>query len=174
MESKPRRHSITRRIDIVRRGIALIWLGATAVVSGVVGIIAYQAGWAAGVGTRLPAVGGAPYFYAPHPFFFGFGLLPLLFLGLVLLIALRVGRRWGPGGWGPGPWGPGAWAAGRGRTAGRGPGEGASGTGAPGPGASGTGAPGPGASGTGAPADNPWREWPQRPPEEQPPGQGQA
>jgi hypothetical protein len=89
----------------VRRGLLLIWLGATAVVSGIVGVISYEAGWAAGLAAKLPAGAVVPY-YAPHFFGFGFfGLLPLLFLVLVLLLVFRGGRRWGRGAWGP--WGGG-------------------------------------------------------------------
>ncbi len=87
----------------MRRGFALIWLGATALVSAIVGIFSYQAGWAAGAAARLPAgaADGAPYYYGPH--FFGFfGFLPFLFLLLVLLFVFRAGRWLGPWrGWGP-------------------------------------------------------------------------
>jgi hypothetical protein len=86
----------------VRRGLALIWLGATAVVSAVVGFISYGAGWAAGAAARLPAAAAGPYYGGPH--FFGFfGFLPFLFLLFVLFLAFR-GRRRGPWGWGGG-WG---------------------------------------------------------------------
>jgi hypothetical protein len=88
----------------MRRGFVLIWLGATAVVSTIVGIISYQAGWAGGLATKVPegAVGPYPYYYAPHFFGFGFFGLPLLLVLLVLLFVFRGGRRWGSGGWGPG------------------------------------------------------------------------
>jgi hypothetical protein len=91
----------------MRRGFALIWLGATAVVSTIVGFISYQAGWAAGLATKVPegAVGPYPYpypYYGPHFFGFGFFGLPLLLLVIILLFAFRGGRRWGRGGWGPG------------------------------------------------------------------------
>ncbi|HEY4026199.1 MAG TPA: hypothetical protein VGO86_07185 [Candidatus Dormibacteraeota bacterium] len=79
--------------------MALIWVGATAVVSAIVGVLSYQAGWAAGLAARLPAEAAPPYYYAPHFFGFGFfGLLPFLFLLFVLLLVFRGGRRWGPGG----------------------------------------------------------------------------
>jgi hypothetical protein len=94
----------------MRRGIGLIWLGATAVVTSLVGVFSYQAGWAAGLAAKLPE--GAPaYYYAPHPF--GFGFFSFLFLLFVLLMVFRVGRRWGPGGWGPRGWGQGRPAAGQ-------------------------------------------------------------
>ncbi len=91
----------------MRRGLGLIWLGVTTVVAIVVGTIAYQAGWAAGLATRLPAGEAAPYYaFAPHPFFFGFfpffGLLPFLFVLAILFFVFRGPRRWGPGGWGYG------------------------------------------------------------------------
>ncbi len=119
----------------MRRGFALIWLGATAVVATVVGFLSYQAGWAAGLATKLPAGAVYPYYYAPHFFGFGFfGLLPFLLLLFVLLLVFRGGRRWGPWGWGRG-------ARGYGRFTGVTP----------------------------PPADDPWRDWPQRPPSEQTP-----
>jgi hypothetical protein len=120
----------------MRRRLGLIWLAATAVVSAVVGVIAYQAGWAAGVAARLPEGAVAPYYYGPH--FFGFfGFLPFLFLLLVLLFVFRAGRRFGPwGGWG---------YRGYGRYAGAPP-----------------------QPGQVPPAEDPMREWPRRPPAEQP------
>jgi hypothetical protein len=87
----------------MRRGLALIWLGATAVVSAVVGVISYQAGWASGLAAGAHAGVAVPaYYYAPHFFGFGFGFLPFLFLLFVLFLVFRGGRRWGrgPGGWG--------------------------------------------------------------------------
>jgi len=84
----------------VRRGLALIWLGATAVVSAVVGVISYGAGWAAGAAAHVPAAAGPYYYGGPH--FFGF--LPFLFLLLVLFLVFRGRRRFGPWGWGGG-WG---------------------------------------------------------------------
>jgi len=78
----------------------LIWLGATAIVSGIVGILAYQAGWAAGLAAKLPAGTVVPYYYGPH--FFGFGFFGPLFFLLVLFVVLVAvrggGRRWRP--WG--------------------------------------------------------------------------
>jgi hypothetical protein len=82
----------------MRRGIALIWLGATALVSAVVGVISYQAGWAAGILAHVPAGTVAPYPYYYEPHFFGFfGFLPFLFLVLIVLFLFRRGRwgRWG-------------------------------------------------------------------------------
>ena len=137
----------------MRRGFGLIWLGATMVVSAVVGILSYQAGLAAGLAARMPANAVVPYYYyAPH--FFGFGLLPFLFLLLVLFLVFRGRRRWGPGAWGPG-WGPGVWA---GRGWGPGTGDPSRMPGAPQP-----------------PADDPLQDWPQRPSSEQPaPGRRQG
>lgn len=92
----------------MRRGLALIWLGATTIIAAIVGFLSYQAGWAAGVATRVPGGAAVPgYYYAPHFFGFGFGLLPFLFLLFVVLLVLRGGRRRGPWGWGGGGWGPG-------------------------------------------------------------------
>jgi hypothetical protein len=86
----------------VRRGLALIWLGATAVVSAVVGFISYGAGWAAGAAAHVPAAAGPYYYGGPHFGFFGF--LPFLFVLFVLFLVFRAGRRRGPWGWGGG-WG---------------------------------------------------------------------
>ena len=91
----------------MRSRITLIWLGATAVVASVVGFIAYQAGWAAGLATRLPQGTAGPYPYFGPPHFFGFfGPLPFILLLVVLLLVFRGGRRWGP--WGP--WGGYRWS----------------------------------------------------------------
>jgi hypothetical protein len=92
----------------MRRGFTLIWLGATALVSALVGVLSYQAGWAAGLATKLPAGAAVPYYYPPHFGFGFFGLLPFLFLLFVLLLVFRGGRRWGPGGRGRFPSGPSA------------------------------------------------------------------
>ena len=136
----------------MRRGFGLIWLAVTAVVATVTGAVAYQAGWAAGLATRLPAGDAGPYYLAPHPFFgfFGFfGFLPFLFLLAVLLFAFRAGR-WGRWGRGPGGWGYGRFPGGPPPTAGTTP-----------------------AAPSGA--DDPLHGWPQRPPDEQPePGRRQA
>jgi hypothetical protein len=132
----------------MRRRFALIWLGVTALISAVVGGISYQAGWSAGVATRLPEGAAPAYYYAPH--LFGFGLLPLLFIVLVLALIFRGGRRWAPWGWGGG-WagGPrgyyGGWASGPRGYYGGGPAPTAPPT-------------------TPPPADDPMSEWPQRPP----------
>jgi hypothetical protein len=95
----------------MRRGFGLLWVALTGILLAVVGAVAYQAGWSAGVATHIPegAVAAAPYYgyYAPH--FFGFGLfgffwlLFILFLIFVLFRAARFGRGWGYyRGWGPG------------------------------------------------------------------------
>lgn len=86
----------------MRRVFVLSWALATAVVGVIVGIFSYQAGWAAGVATKLPegaAVAAPYYFYGPH-LFFGFGFIPLLLLVLLLVFLFRAGRRRGPWGWG--------------------------------------------------------------------------
>lgn len=50
---------------------------------------------------------------------FGFGflflLIPLFWIGLIILFVSLARRRWSRGGWGPGGWGPGHgyWAASR-------------------------------------------------------------
>jgi hypothetical protein len=125
----------------MRRGLALIWLGATAVVAAIVGFISYGAGWAAGAAARAPAA--APYYYGPH--FFGFGFLPFLFLLLVLFLVFRAGRRRGPWGWGY------------------------RGYGAPFPPYQPSQQSRPGVQPP--PAGDPWQGWPQRPPTQAPPEQ---
>jgi hypothetical protein len=95
-------HPLKQRSDIVTRRLALIWLGATAVVSAIVGVISYGVGWASGAAAHLPqgAAAVGPYWYGPH--FFGFfGFLPFLFLLCCLFFVFRIGR-WGRpwGGWG--------------------------------------------------------------------------
>jgi hypothetical protein len=98
----------------MRRGFVLIWTLVTAVIAGISGLLAYQAGYAAGLATKLPAGAAAvgPYWgYGFHPFFFGFGFFPLLlFIVLVLLVLSAIGRRrwggWGYPGYRGGPGGP--------------------------------------------------------------------
>jgi hypothetical protein len=85
----------------MRRGFVLVWTVVTAVIAGIAGLIAYQAGYAAGLATKLPAGGAAvaPYWaYGFHPFFgFGFGLFPVLVLILVVVLLFSAfgRRRWG-------------------------------------------------------------------------------
>lgn len=87
------------------RRLALIWLGATAVVSAIVGFISYGAGWASGAAAKLPqgAAAVGPYYGGYGPHFFGFfGFLPFLFILCCLFFFFRIGRwrrPWG-GGWG--------------------------------------------------------------------------
>jgi hypothetical protein len=89
----------------MRRGFLLIWTLVTAAIAGIAGVLSYQAGYAAGLATKIPAGAGAvaPYwFYGFHPIGFGFfGLFPLLLF--ILLVFLLIGAfrrgRWGRG-WG--------------------------------------------------------------------------
>jgi len=104
----------------MRRGFGLIGLLATVILLVIVGAIAYNVGWSEGVNTHLPAAtqGGAPaYYYGPHYFGGGFGILGifwflLILFGIFWLFRLAfwgfAGRRmmggWGYGrGWGYGP-----------------------------------------------------------------------
>jgi hypothetical protein len=91
----------------MRRGFLLIWGLVTAAVAALVGVFSYQAGWAAGLATRLPqgaaGAAGAPYwYYGPHFGFGFFGLIPLLLFILLLALVFRAGWRRGPWGWGGG------------------------------------------------------------------------
>ncbi len=88
----------------MRRGFGFLWVALTSILLVVVGVIAYQAGWAAGAATQLPAgaAAAAPYYYyGPHLFGFGFGLfgffwlLFILFLLFWLFRAARFGGGWG-------------------------------------------------------------------------------
>jgi hypothetical protein len=87
----------------MRRGFALFWTLATAVIATVVGFFSYQAGWAAGLATKVPEGAVAPYYYYGPHFFGFFGLIPLLFFILLLAFIFRGGRRRGPGYWGGPP-----------------------------------------------------------------------
>ena len=96
----------------MRRGFGFLWVALTSILLAVVGVIAYQAGWSAGVATQIPAgaAAAAPYYYyGPH--FIGFGLfgffwfLFILFVLLWLFRAIAFGRGWGHGGWGYRRWG---------------------------------------------------------------------
>lgn len=85
----------------MRRGFGLLWVALTGILLAVVGVIAYQAGWDAGVATQVPAgaAAAAPYYYyGPH--FFGFGLFGILFFLFLLFVLFRIamfGRGWGYG-----------------------------------------------------------------------------
>src|SRR5258708_23720509 len=90
----------------MRRGFGFLWVALTGILLAAVGTIAYQAGWAAGAATQLPAgaAAAAPYYYGPH--FDGFGffcfflVLFILFLLFMLFPIARVRRGWGDSGWG--------------------------------------------------------------------------
>jgi hypothetical protein len=92
----------------MRRGFGFLWVALTGILLAIVGTIAYQAGWAAGAATQLPAgaAAAAPYYYyGPHDgfgFFGFFWFLFILFLFFVLFRIARFGRGWGYGG---GGWG---------------------------------------------------------------------
>ena len=86
----------------MRRGFGFLWVALTGIVLAIVGVIAYQAGWAAGAATQLPAGAAAAtpyYYYGPH--FDGFGFFWFLFILFLLFVLFRVarfGRGWGYGG----------------------------------------------------------------------------
>src|SRR4029077_8184607 len=115
--SKDEGHQTTRDkgATAMRRGFGFLWVALTGILLAIVGTIAYQAGWAAGAATQLPAGAAATapyYYYGPH--FDGFGFFGFLFFLFFLFLlfglfrALRFGRGWGygGGGWGPrGGWG---------------------------------------------------------------------
>src|SRR5260370_18375621 len=91
----------------MRRGFGFLWVALTGILLAIVGTVAYQAGWAAGAATQLPAgaaAAAAPYYYyGPHDgfgFFGFFWFLFILFLLFVLFRIARFGRGWGYGGWG--------------------------------------------------------------------------
>jgi len=85
----------------MRRGFGFLWVALTGILLAAVGTIAYQAGWAAGAATQVPAgaAAAAPYYYyGPHfdgfGFFGFFWFLFILFLLFVLFRIARFGRGW--------------------------------------------------------------------------------
>ena len=93
----------------MRRGFALAWTALTALIAGTAAYFSYQAGWSAGIGTKIPegATAIAPYYYGPHwdfGFFGFFWFLLFLFLIFGLLRGFaRMGRGYGGGRWQRGP-----------------------------------------------------------------------
>ena len=92
----------------MRRGFGFLWVALTGIFIAIVGVIAYQAGWAAGAATHVAdgTTAAVPYYY-DGPGFFGFGFLWFLFILFLLFVLFRVarfGRGWGYGGWGYGGW----------------------------------------------------------------------
>lgn len=82
----------------MRRGFLWLWGLTTLLIATVVGGLAYWAGVATHV-AMVAEPNGAPDYFYPH--FFGFGFIfPLLFILLILFIVFRP-RRW-YGGWGHG------------------------------------------------------------------------
>ncbi len=91
----------------MRRGFGLIGLVATAILLGIVGVIAYNVGWSDGVATHLPAgtAVAPPYYYGGGWGFGIFGFFWFLFILFILFGLLRFaffGRRYWGGGWGYG------------------------------------------------------------------------
>ena len=92
----------------MRRGFGLIGLVVTAILLGIVGVIAYNVGWSDGAATHFPAgTAVAPpdyyYGYGPHWGFGIFGFFWFLFVLFILFGLLRFaffGRRHFGGGWG--------------------------------------------------------------------------
>src|SRR5437660_313012 len=89
----------------MRRGFALAWVTLTALIAGTAAYFSYQAGWSAGLATKVPEGGAVvpPYWYGPHV---GFGFFGFFFFLLLLLLVFRVFRgigRGAHGGWRYGP-----------------------------------------------------------------------
>jgi hypothetical protein len=90
----------------MRRGFGLIGLVVTAILLGIVGVIAYNVGWSDGAATHVAAGTVAPpyyYGYGPGPGFGIFGFFWFLFVLFILFGLLRFaffGRRHWGGGWG--------------------------------------------------------------------------
>ena len=97
----------------MRRGFGILGLVLALVLIGVVGVIAYNAGWSNGFAQHLPEAGSTatpaagyypyPYYYGYGPHFFGFGWIFglfffLFFLWLIFRVIFGFGR-WGRG-WG--------------------------------------------------------------------------
>jgi hypothetical protein len=96
----------------MRRGFGFLGLVLTTLLLVIVGVVAYQAGWSAGVATHVSAGTTAPVpYYYDGPGFFGFGLFGFLFFLFLLFVIFRIaafGRGWGyRGGWGKGMYGRG-------------------------------------------------------------------
>lgn len=88
----------------MRRGFGLIWLAITAVIAGVASYFSYGAGYAQGIGTKLPAGAAAgPYWYGPHwgagfgffPFFPFFGFIWFLLILFLVFWLIRGAARFG-------------------------------------------------------------------------------
>ena len=142
----------------MRRGFSLVWLGLTAALATIVGFLSYQAGWSAGLATKLPAGAALPYYaYGPHLFGFGF-FVPFLFFLVILLLVFGGARRRFWGGWGPGPWGPGGGGYGGPRSGSRGQDPAAQ----------------PGSAPSQPAPEDPIHGWPQRPDEQAGAGPRQA
>ena len=96
----------------MRRGFGFLGLVLTTLLLVIVGVVAYQAGWSAGVATHVSdgTTATVPYYYG-GPGFFGFGLFGFLFFLFLLFVIFRIaafGRGWGyRGGWGKGMYGRG-------------------------------------------------------------------
>jgi len=95
---------VKKGVTAMRRGFGFLWVAVTSILIALVGVIAYQAGWAAGAATNVAngAAAAAPYYY-DGPGFFGFGFFWFLFILFLLFVLFRVarfGRGWGYGGWG--------------------------------------------------------------------------
>ncbi|MEA2682219.1 MAG: hypothetical protein QOK05_547 [Chloroflexota bacterium] len=114
-----------------RRGLGLLWALVTVTIIGAVAWFAYHAGVETTVITSGHDPGAAYPAYYHYGAGFGFGIFPLFFFILLIVLLFR-GRRWhrpwGYGGWGYGP----GWGHGPGYGPGYGPGQ-PGGTQGPGP-----------------------------------------
>jgi hypothetical protein len=81
----------------MRRGFGFLWVALTGILLAAVGTIAYQAGWAAGAATQVPAgaAAAAPYYYyGPHFDGFGFfGFFWFLFILFLLFVLFRIAQE---------------------------------------------------------------------------------
>src|SRR3989441_11991090 len=98
---------VNKGVTVMRRGFGFLWVVLTGILLALVGTIAYQAGWSAGVATHVAdgAAGAGPYYYG-GPGVFGFGFLWVLFIPFLIFVFFpiaRVGRGWGYGCWGDRP-----------------------------------------------------------------------
>src|SRR2546422_3116088 len=93
---------VNKGVTVMRRGFGFLWVVLTGILLALVGTIAYQAGWSAGVATHVAdgAAAAGPYYYR-GPGVFGFRFLLFLFLPFLLFLFFPLppfGRGLGCGG----------------------------------------------------------------------------
>src|SRR3989454_9971701 len=92
---------VNKGVTVMRRGFGFVWVVLTGILLALVGTIAYQAGWSAGVATHVAdgAAGGGPYSYR-GPGGLGFGVLRVPFIPVLVFLVFRIAAVGGGGGGG--------------------------------------------------------------------------